>query len=60
MGDKDSPPGTSKDSSGSGDPGDGATPPGKALLSEKDVEAIAELMLKKFKERESTEPKEKG
>ena len=56
--DKD-PPGTSKGSTGPGDPADGATPP-RAMLTEKDVEAIAELMLKKFKDHESAEPKEKG
>lgn len=54
--DKD-PPGTSKGSTGPGDPADGATPP-KAMLTEKDVEAIAELMLKKFKDHESAEPKD--
>ena len=66
MGDKDSPAGPSKDGTAPGtvDPPDGATPtPGKGpttpILSEKDVESIAEFMLKKFTER-AAEPKEKG
>ena len=58
MGDKDSPPGSSKDAPpGTSDPVDATLP--KPMLSEKDVESIAELMLKKFKER-SAEPKDKG